>query len=751
MNRDEVKNDMKESGSGIKRAKTSKKKKLAKRVTRLFIVTVILCLLGAGVYAGWKKIGEPCLEMYTEAVKMVEESTRDTFKASQTSLVYDTDGDLLLSLKGEKDVYYLDYDEIPDAAKLAMISIEDKKFVYHRGADIKAIVRAALALLKNHGEVTQGGSTITQQLSRNVFLSHHVSWQRKVEEIFIATALEKKYSKEDIMEFYLNNIYFSSGYYGIQAASKGYFGKDVNNLTLSQIAFLCAIPNSPTYYDPIEHKDHTLERRDKILKNMYEDGYINQEQYEEAVSEEITVKKKKKRSIHDYVETYILKCATEALMKEDGFEFRNTFASEQEEEDYNEAYNESYEKWQQSLYTSGYRIYTSIDLDMQEELQEAVNSNLSDFTAEDEEGNYKVQGSATCIDNETGRVVAIVGGRKKNNSEGYTLNRAFQTYRQPGSAIKPLVVFTPMLERGMNAYSTVDDSRLKDGEVSNSGGNYSGRITLRRAVQKSSNVVTYRLYEELTPEVALSYLEKMNFKGLEPEDYEYMTTCLGGFTRGTNTVEMAAAYATLANDGVYRTPTCIERITDAENREIVSDGITKKRVYQEDAAQKMTDILQSVVDSYPGTARGCKLNQQPAAAKTGTTTASTDGWLCGYTPYYTTCVWVGQDQVKSVDGLSGSSYPAYIWTRFMKQIHEDLPRKDFDGYTAQKSYDPYYAPKTTEATTEASSETEQSSETTESSTEETQNTDTEAPATEATEAPDTEAPSTEAQEEDPPE
>ena len=723
--------NMKKSDSGVKNPK-NRKKKAKSRLGKAFLLLLTICLLGCLFLVGWQKIGLPCLEMYVDAVKTVEECTEDTFRASQTSLVYDASGAELLSLKGEKDVYYLEYEDIPDAAKLAMISVEDKKFIYHRGYDIEGIARAAISILKNKGEVTQGGSTITQQLSRNVFLSHKVSWERKVEEIFIAVQLEKKFSKEDIMEFYLNNIYFSNGYYGIQAASQGYFGKDADELSLSQIAFLCAVPNGPTYYDPINNKENTLERRDWILKHMREDGIISDEQYENALAEEITVIEKKKKTTHDYVDTYVLKCAAEALMKKDGFEFKNTFATDEEEAAYQEEYNTLYDSYLQSLYTGGYRIYTSINMEMQEQLQNAVNSKLSGFTATKEDGSYVVQGSATCIDNRTGRVVAIVGGRKQEDGGTYTLNRAYQAYRQPGSAIKPFLVFAPMLERGMNAYSTVDDSKLEGGEVSNSGGKYLGKITLRKAVQKSSNVVTYRLYEELTPEVSLEYLEEMNFKGLEPEDYQYMTTCLGGFTRGTNTLEMAAAYATLENGGVYRNPTCIVKIESAGGDIVVSDEISEKRIYQEEAAVKMTDILQSVVDSAPGTARGCKLYNQPAGAKTGTTTGNTDGWLCGYTPYYTTAVWVGQDQVKTVSGLSGQTYPAYIWKSFMSEVHEELPRQEFPEMDDVKK-DPYHNP-TTEATTTA---------TTAATTTEAPAATTEAPAT-TTEAPatTTEAPVT---------
>lgn len=670
------------------------------------IKTIAICLLvafAALAALAVVRVGIPVVSMYRNAMEVVDQSTEDTFKAEQTSLVYDVDGNEIKKLKGEKDVHYLEYEDIPDAAKLAIIAIEDKNFTSHRGIDIEGIARAAIALIQNHGEITQGGSTITQQLARNVFLNFETTYSRKIQEMFIAVALEQKYTKEQILEFYLNNVNFSNGYYGIEAASEAYFNKSANELTISQIAFLCAIPNSPTRYDPYENPDATLERRDRILKNMYEEGYISQDQYEKSLSEEITVEPRKETQSNDYAETYILKCATESLMKERGFEFKYTFDDAEEEEAYNEEYDQLYNVCRQSLYTAGYRIYTSIDMDMQSQLQESVSSQLSMFTEKTDDGIYEVQGAAVCIDNSTGRVAAIVGGREEDQ-EGYGLNRAYQSYRQPGSAIKPLLVYTPALEQGYTAYSTVDDSRMTgEDAVSNSGYSYLGPISLRRAVQKSSNVATYRLYQELGPEECLKYLENLNFAGLEPEDYEYDTTCLGGFTKGTTAVEMAAGYATLANDGKYRTPTCIVRITDADGNVIVPNEEESKEIYSSSAARSMTDILESCVTDSSATASGCDLDVDTAVAcKTGTTSNYVDGWLCGYSPYYTTAVWVGRDVYEPVDGLTGSSYPEDIWKNFMDKVHQTLPEKGFDSTIGES--DETDSTRSTRATTEEEAE-----------------------------------------------
>ena len=669
-------------------AKKKKKSSLGSLLGTLFVI-----LLFAAVVIGVVKVGIPIVKMYKEAVEMVENSDENTFKASQTSIVYDAEGKELKKLKGEKDVYYLKYEDISDAAKLALISVEDKKFATHHGIDVIGLARSVVSLVIHRGQITQGGSTITQQLARNIFLSFEQTYTRKIKEIFVAFAMEEKYSKEQILEFYLNNVYFANGNYGIEAASQAYFNKSCKDLTISQTAFLCAIPNSPTRYDPYENPEGTLARRDHILTNMYNDGYITKDQYEKSLAEEITVMPKKENSSNDYALTYILKCATEELMEEQGFTLQTSFSSEEEKESYDEKYDELYSTCRQSLYTGGYRIYTSIDVSKQEQLQNSVATQLDrSFIEKTDDGVYKVQGAAVCIDNSSGKVCAIVGGREEDQ-EGYGLNRAYQSFRQPGSAIKPLVVFTPAFEQGYSPDSTVDDSAMTGSDkVNNAGGSYSGSISLRKAVQKSSNVVTYRMYQEMGGSSLLSYLEKMNFAGLDDKDYQYDTTCIGGFTNGTTPVEMAAGYATLANNGTYRKPTCIVKITDAQGEDVVSesDCSTSKSIYTNQAARTMTNVLASCVTDSDATASDCDLDINiPVACKTGTTSDYVDGWLCGYSPYYTTAVWVGMDVYQSVDNLKGNTYPAYIWKDFMDAIHQNVTRDmdleaDFGSYLEQE-------------------------------------------------------------------
>ena len=630
--------------------------------TQVFLI--ILVLLGIGYYLGKDEIAK-VRSLYILAETQVKSSSAKTFRQFQTSQVYDNKGELISVIKGEKDVYYLESQNIPLHVKNAFISIEDKKFYEHKGIDFRAIVRSLKSIIENQ-EITQGASTITMQLSRNIFLTNQVTWERKVEEIFIARELEERYIKEDILEFYINNIYFANGYYGIQAASKGYFDTEVTNLSLSQIAFLCGIPNNPTIYDPRQNFDNTIKRRNLILSEMLEDGKISNTEYEQAVEEEITLQKREIVK-NNYVETYIYNSATRILMEQEGFKFQYDFSSLKEQEEYEEKYQSAYGECQKRLFVNGYRIETSIDLDIQERLQSAVDNNLKEFTTVNEEGTYELQGAATCIDNHTGLVVAIVGGRSQEVS-GYTLNRAYQSYRQPGSAIKPLIVYGPVLDRGYTPDSVVNDQRVMEGPE-NANATYEGEISLRTAVEKSKNVVAWDLFQELTPSAGLKYLKVMGFSKISSRD-QVPAASLGGFTYGVTTVEMASAYSALENYGYFRTPTCITKIESPEGKVLYERENKEISVYKESSAVMMTDMLKGVITN--GTGKGLGLEGIEAAGKTGTTNENKDGWFVGYTKYYTTSVWTGYDIPKTLKGLSGYTYPGQIWKDFMTDIHTDI-------------------------------------------------------------------------------
>ena len=617
--------------------------------------------------------------MKTEAVSMVSHSSKDTFRKSQTSIAYDISGKTLSVLKGEKDVYYIEYEDIPIYVKQAIISTEDKRFYKHKGIDYRGIMRAVVAMIQD-GEVTQGGSTITQQLARTVFLSNERTWERKIEEMYIAVELEKKYSKEEILEFYLNNVYFANGYYGIEAAAQGYFGTDVSHLSLSQMIYLCAIPNNPTLYNPLTHADKTQARRDRILKSMLEDQVISESSYQTAVAEQIKTTEPEEIK-NNYAETYTYYCATRALMELEGFEFQTVFSSDEEKTAYERKYQSLYDACNAKLFTGGYRIYTSLDLDAQSQLQASVDEVLAGFGEKSDEGIYELQGAAVCIDNTTGMVRAIIGGRSQDDVEGYTLNRAFQSFRQPGSAIKPLIVYTPALERGYTPDTTVVDEPIADGPV-NGDGTYSGAMSLRQAVARSKNTIAWKIFEELTPEVGISYLEAMSFSNLDEND-KRLPASIGGFTNGVSPLEMAKGYATIKNDGGYRNPTCIMKITDADGEVIYQADQTASVIYKENACRQMTDMLQTVITS--GTGRGYSLGTMPCAGKTGTTNDNKDGWFVGYTPYYTTSVWVGYDIPKEVPGLGGGTYPGKIWHSFMSWLHEGLEPVDFVHPLEQKN------------------------------------------------------------------
>ena len=633
----------------------------------LFIICVLALLAGAGI--GVYKVYPMYKEYKAQVDGIVEASTLDTFRLQEASFIYDANGDVLAKLTGDEDSSYLPYEEIPEYAVNAFIAIEDRTFWDNSGIDLKGIFRVAVNYFKTEGEEMHGASTITQQLARNRFLTREVSIERKAKEMLVAMDLTKKYTKKQIMEFYINDISFANTYYGLQAAARGYFGMDAGDLSLSQIAYLCAIPNSPSYYNPYKHPENAIKRRDKILGDMKDMGFISESEYTEAMNETINVQRQK-TPMRNYETTYAIDCAIRYLMRMDGFEFKYGFQDKEKYLEYKKQYEEVYNQERDNLYTGGYTIYTSLDPAKQQMLQESVDSVLTFDEAVAANGIYSLQGAATVVDNSNNKVVAIVGGRSQE-TDTYTLNRAFQSFRQPGSTIKPLIVYAPALENGYKSTTMVknikvEDAKKKDAVVKDLPGDM---MPLRTALEKSRNGVAWYIYDDITPELGMSYLTQMRFDNIVPDDY-YPASALGGFTYGATTEEMAGAYAALANSGRYREPTCIMKLIDNTGKDVFEE-YPVIQVYQENTANVMADIMKGVITRGTAASMGWKGDIE-AAGKTGTTNSSKDGWFCGMTPYYTVSVWVGYDQPKMLSNLYGATYPASIWKKAMVQLVDGL-------------------------------------------------------------------------------
>lgn len=671
-----------------KRLKVARKKDFFRRLRNVILILAIAfcALFAAGNLMLKKATGQTLIGCMREAKDLVDSSTPDTFRLAQTSYIYSDDGTQLAALAESEDATYLSYEDIPADVVNAFVSVEDRTFWNNSGVDYKGILRVCVNYVKTKGQVAEGASTITQQLARGTFLSNEKTLSRKIKEIFIARQLTKKYTKEQIMEFYCNSCCFANGIYGVEDASQKYFGRSVSDLSLSETAYICAIPNRPEYYNPLKNSENAISRRNKILQDMYECDYITKDAGDAALAENITVAEvsDEEDTFYNYEATYAINCAIRYLMKQDGFEFKSHFDDDADYDTYNAYYDEMYKQAKHKLYTGGYKVTTTMNLKAQKNLQKIFDKELAFNTKVDENtGIYQFQGAMTVIDNETGKVVAMIGGRSQDElQQTYSLNRGFQSFKQPGSSIKPLVIYTPALEEGYDANSTLTEIDVKAAKKSTSEkiSKMSGKkMSLRYAVEDSKNGCAYSLYNIITPKVGLSYIENMNFSKIVQQDYT-LSSGLGGLHHGTNTVEMANAYSTLENHGEYRQADCISSILDASGNEIYEEP-ESKTVYTRSASDQMTDILEGVLNSSAGTAKGLKWSSASdvaAAAKTGTTNDNNVAWFCGYTPYYTISVWVGYDYPKSVKGLWGNTYPAYIWKEAMLYMIDGKDEADFD-------------------------------------------------------------------------
>ena len=607
--------------------------------------------------------------------KLAGSNLKDLTKRADT-VVFDTDGQQL----GTINAGHFVYDKIEDISpnlQNAYIAQEDRNFKTHHGVDYKATLRAVFQLVKNRGRITQGGSTITQQVVKNTYLSQEKTFTRKIVEIMLAQELEKMYSKADIMEIYCNTNFYGNNCYGVEAASQYYFEKPAKDLTVEEAAMLAGISNAPSRYEPVRHPDLALKKRNQVLKSMETVGYITEAEYEEAIGKPLQISQNvQKGTDEDYMNSYALYAATIRMMEVNKFPFTYHFETQADKEAYQDQYEEQYNFYNRELRAGGYKIYTSLDPKIQNILQETLDKGLSKFQEVQENGKLSMQGAGVIIDNKTGYVVATVGGRGTEDK----YNRAYLSYRQPGSAIKPLLDYAPALDLGeYNAASVIDDHKFENGP-SNSGDNYYGAVTMREAANRSLNTVAWQILDGIGIQNGLDYLEKMHFSGISVKDNDALAVSIGGFTNGLRVVDMAKGYSTLANGGVYSNKTCILKI-ESDKDGVVADEktIQNTQVFREDTAFIMTDILKGTMNTEYGTGRGLQLkNKMPAAGKTGTSNGSKDTWFCGYTKYYSAAIWVGHDMPVEMPGIYGATYAGKIWKNTMDILHEDLEPEDWE-------------------------------------------------------------------------
>lgn len=653
----------------IKKNKRKKIRRIIFSFLSLCLITVVAIII-AKFYPEYKSIKQ-------NAYEKLSNMTEDSFKRAGNTEIYDKDGNIIGKYGNEK-YEYISFQDISKYIVNGYIAKEDRNFLNHHGVDYKAILRAGYSYIKHKGVITQGGSTITQQVIKNNLLTSEQTYQRKITEIMLARALEKQYNKNQIMEFYCNSNYFGNGCYGVQAASQYYFGCDAKDISLGNAAILVATSNLPNVYNPIVNYDLSLEKRNDVLDDMLTCQYISQEEYDEAVAEKPTIVKQQSSEIKEtYLTTYALHCTALKIMKEEGFDFEYTYQTEQEYEEYKKDYDEKYNNTVEAVRSGGYKIYTSLNQDIQKKLQQSIDSNLSEFQERNENDEmYALQSAGVCVDNNSNMVVAIVGGR---NNEGY-YNRGYQAKRQSGSAIKPLLDYAPAINEGVVSCGTV----VKDEEISidgysplNANRKYIGDVSVRSALFNSINTIAVKLYTETGKETALSYLADMHFHSMSYADMIAPSIAIGGFTNGVAVDEMAKGYSTLANGGKYSENTCIYKIIDSNNEIIYQSDDATTEVFNEDTAFMMTDMMQQTFKENGGAGNKYQTDKQIYVGKTGTTNDTKDVWFCGYSAYYTTAIWIGYDTPREMENMQSATYPTKIWIDFMQDLHKNLAPKEF--------------------------------------------------------------------------
>lgn len=574
----------------------------------------------------------------------------DDLQPSASSHIYDINGNEIANIHAAENRVPVKLAEIPKDLQNAFVAVEDARFYEHSGIDPRGILRALWANISDRS-VAEGGSTITQQLAKNAYLTQERTLRRKVQEMFLALQLEQEYTKQEIMEFYLNQIYFGQGAYGVQAAAKTYFGKDVSELDLNECAMLAGIPKSPNYYSPFNNLGAAQARKAIVLEQMSKYHYIDENTAKSLKKADLKLVKPQKAE-GSVSASYFIDYVVQTLIEKYGAD---------------------------AVYKEGLKIYTTIDMRMQQAAENAM-QNLPLFE-KSAEGIDQPQGALVAIDPHTGQIKAMVGGRGTDQ-----FNRATMAERQPGSAFKPFV-FAAALENKFSPATIIEDSpiRIDDWEPENYNRTYNGKVTLRTVAEQSLNVPTVKIAQRLGMDKPIYYAQEMGISTfvLEgPQNDQNLATSLGGLTRGVTPLELTSAYGTFANKGIYVEPVAILKVLDRNGKILDQAKPNQRSVISETSAAELTDMLQGVL--IRGTGTGANIGR-PAAGKTGTTSDYLDAWFVGYTPDLVAGVWVGCDDNADLDGMTGGNLPATIWHDFMVAAVAEMPVSYFDSAGSGKS------------------------------------------------------------------
>ena len=665
------------SGSVQPRKRWTRRKKIKVAVLTLLAVVLIGVATVAAVVVDFVNDAPPLDPQRLETV--------------ETSYLFDNSGEEITALHDEQNRVAVTLDEIPEQVIDAFIAIEDERFYRHFGFDITGSLRAAYANFRA-GTIVQGASTISQQLAQNAFLTTETSYKRKIQEIWLAIQLERNYSKDEILELYLNRIYFGNGAYGVEAAARTYFNKNVDELSIAEAAMIAGAVRSPNFYNPIDNVVEAESRMRIVLASMLRLSLISEEQYQEAVSS--TIRYAQRQSIEDYPYPHYV----DYVVHHELVRILSAMPSIGSRE---EAYR--------AIYTGGLQVFTNLVPDMQLHVEEVLSRTelypttimlnmpkVREAVAElparrdltraqleelvDEVGGVaQPQAAIVLADPTTGRIMALGGGRDYQKRVNEVLR--FVTLRQPGSAIKPIVTYGPAFEEGVlaGAGSTLDDSPYINPRGNwfpeNFDYQFRGMITAREALYFSYNIPAIRLLEALSPRVGAAYAERMGISTLHPSELDNLSLTLGGLTYGVSAIDMAQAFSVLANNGVRIDLHSVEKIIDRHGDVIYQSRPDPRQILSPQSAFLVNDILQDFVTKYLG--RALQIDR-PVAAKTGTTENWNDVYLVAYTPNIVASFWMGYDEPKTGSIRQGWRYSTAFLREVFLEVFEDLEIKPFE-------------------------------------------------------------------------